>query len=128
MKRKNSTIIRIIIQLTVFIFVLAISISKWLGERGIIIPLLPDASLHAICPFGGVVTIYEFIATGTFIQKIHNSSFILMILGVFVAILFGSIFCGYICPLGTFQEWIGKLGNKLFPKKFNHFLPKKLDY
>lgn len=105
-----------IVQISVFVIVLLIAISKWLAEKGISIPFLPDASLHAVCPFGGVETIYEFVTTGTFIQKIHNSSFILMILGLIVAVLFGTIFCGYICPFGTFQEWIGKLGKKLFPK------------
>lgn len=97
-------------------------------RKGDKIPLLPNASLHAICPFGGVATLYEFITTGSFIQKIHNSSFILMILGVITALLLGTIFCGYLCPFGTFQEWIGKLGKKLFPKKYNQIVPKKLDH
>jgi len=128
MKIKNkASMVRKIIQISVFILVFVISISKWIAEKGFKIPFFSDASLHAICPFGGVATIYEFATSGNFIQKIHNSSFILMILGAIVAILFGAIFCGYICPFGTFQEWIGKLGGKIFPKKYNHFIPKKLD-
>ncbi|WDC83600.1 4Fe-4S binding protein [Caloramator sp. mosi_1] len=35
---------------------------------------------------------------------------------VFLSILFGPIFCGWICPLGSVQEWIGRLGNKLLGK------------
>lgn len=119
--------LRTVLQLSVFVFVLLISISKWLVEKGITIPFLPEASLHAICPFGGVVTIYEFITTGDFIQKIHSSSFILMSLGMVTALLFGSIFCGYICPFGTFQEWIGKIGKRLFSKNYNKFVPASLD-
>ena len=126
-KKKKVGNVRQIVQISVFVLVLLISISKWLVEKGITIPFLPDASLHAICPFGGVVTIYEFMTTGDFIQKIHSSSFILMTLGVLTAILFGAIFCGYICPFGTFQEWIGKLGQKLFPKKYNKLIPSKID-
>lgn len=126
-KKRRTGIVRLIIQIFVFVLVLFISMSKWLAEKGISIPFLPDVSLHAICPFGGVATIYEFATTGTFIQKIHSSSFILMVLGMVVAILFGTIFCGYICPFGSFQEWIGKLGKKLFPKRHNHFVPQKLD-
>ncbi|MDF3004061.1 MAG: hypothetical protein K0S22_533 [Oscillospiraceae bacterium] len=125
--KKRAAGIRLIIQIFVFGLVFLITISKWMAEKGIKIPLLPNASLHAICPFGGVATLYEFITTGSFIQKIHNSSFILMILGVITALLFGTIFCGYLCPFGTFQEWIGKLGKKLFPKKYNQMVPKKLD-
>ena len=125
--KKKSTVIRSFIQVFVFALVFLISISKWMAEKGVKIPLLPSASLHAICPFGGVATIYEFFTTGTFIQKIHNTSFILMILGVIAAILFGTLFCGYICPFGSFQEWIGKLGKKLFPNRYNRMVPQKLD-
>jgi len=126
-KKKSSKVVRAAVQISVFVLVFLIAVSKWLAEKGIVIPFLPDASLHAVCPFGGVETLYEFVTAGSFIQKIHNSSFILMILGLIVAVLFGAIFCGYICPFGTFQEWIRKLGRKLFPKKYNHFIPAKID-
>ncbi len=126
-KKSRANTVRMMTQVFVFVLVFAISIGKWLSEKGITLPFLPDASLHAICPFGGVVTIYEFATAGSYIQKIHSSSFILMILGMITAILFGAIFCGYICPFGTFQEWIGKIGKKLFPKMYNHFIPQKID-
>ncbi len=126
-KKKTTNLIRTISQIFFFILVLIIALGKWLSELGIVISLIPDASLHAVCPFGGVVTIYEFVTSGTFIQKIHSSSFVLMGLGFVVALLFGALFCGYICPFGTFQEWIGKLGRKMFPKRFNKFVPEKLD-
>jgi polyferredoxin len=98
-----------------------------LEESGITIPFLQGASLHAICPFGGVVTIYQYITTGSFVQKIHESSFYLMIIVFITAIIAGPIFCGWVCPLGTFQEWIGKIGKKIFKKRYNHIVPKKLD-
>lgn len=126
-KSKKASVIRFIVQISVFTLIFLIAVSAWLAEKGVSIPLIPDASLHAICPFGGVVTIYEFVTAGTFIQKIHSSSFILMLLGLIAAVLFGTFFCGYICPFGSFQEWIGKLGRKLFPKKYNRIVPKKLD-
>lgn len=126
-QKSKAAVVRLIVQISVFSLVALIAVSKWLAEKGISIPLLPEASLHAICPFGGVATLYEFVTAGTFIQKIHSSSFILMILGLIAAILFGTIFCGYICPFGSFQEWIGKLGRKLFPKRYNRVVPKKLD-
>ena len=126
-KKKKAVVIRTAVQISVFILVFLIAAGNWMAEKGISLPFLSDASLHAVCPFGGVVTIYEFVTAGAFIQKIHNSSFILMILGLIVAVLFGTIFCGYICPFGSFQEWIGKLGKKFFPKKYNRIVPKKLD-
>ena len=50
-------------------------------------------------------------------QVIGNVLFVLVfILGVF--------FCGWVCPFGSMQEWIGKLGDKLKIKKRR--LPQKL--
>lgn len=127
LKTTKTQRIRRITQIVVFILVALIAVSKTMAEAGVVLPLLPNASLHAVCPFGGVVTIYEFITNGTFIQKIHSSAFILMSLGMLVALLFGAIFCGYLCPFGTFQEWLGKLGKKIFPNRYNRIVPPKLD-
>lgn len=126
-KKKTAQSLRLIIQIAVFVIVLFIAVSKGLAEQGIEIPFASDATLHAICPFGGVETFYQFATLGFFIQKIHNSSLILMFIVIAVSILFGTVFCGYICPLGAYQEWLGKLGKKLFPKKYNKFVPEKLD-
>ena len=92
-----------------------------------VIPLLSNTSLHAVCPFGGVVSLYQFATVGTFTQKIHESSFILMILVFILSFLFGSVFCGWVCPLGSVQEWVGKLGKRLFKKHYNHFIPRQID-
>ncbi len=50
-----------------------------------------------------------------------------MISGFLLAILVGPAFCGWVCPLGTIQEWVGKIGKKLFKRKYNHFIPYKID-
>lgn len=84
-------------------------------------------SLHGICPFGGVVTFYNYITAGSFIKKIHFSSILIMYLILFLAIVAGPVFCGWVCPLGSLQEWIGKLGSKIFGKKHNHFVPVSID-
>ena len=119
--------IRLAVQISVFLLILMLAIVKWLKEMGIVIPILPEISLHAICPFGGVVTVYQFIAAGSFLPKLHSAAFILMALGLVVALFFGPLFCGYVCPLGSYQEWIGKLGRRLFPKAYGKLIPKKLD-
>ncbi len=47
---------------------------------------------------------------------------------VFASTLFlGPLFCSWICPMGTFQEWIGWLGKKVFKKKYNRFIPYSID-
>ena len=120
--------IRSLVQIFFFGLIALISVNHTLVTTGKEIPFLSSASLHSLCPFGGVVTIYQYATTGTFVQKIHESAFILMIIGFVLAILFGPVFCGWVCPLGTFQEWIAGLGRKLFGKRrYNHFVPEKAD-
>ncbi|MFH2038558.1 MAG: 4Fe-4S binding protein [Chloroflexota bacterium] len=119
--------IRKLVQIFFFILIAAIAVNHSLAETGGSISFFSSASLHSICPFGGVVSIYQFATIGTFVQKIHASSFVLMLILFLVAILFGPVFCGWVCPLGTIQEWVGKWGRKLFRRRYNHFIPIKLD-
>ena len=125
--KKRNPSFRTWVQIGVFALVMILALVKWLKDIGVVIPLLPEISLHAICPFGGVVTIYDLLATGSFLPKLHSAAFILMLLGLLVALLFGPLFCGYVCPLGSVQEWIGKLGRKLFPKRYGKIIPAKVD-
>lgn len=126
-RRKPSQRLRRLVQLFFFILIAAISISHTLAESGIEIPLLQGASLHAVCPFGGVVSLYRYITTGTFVQKIHDSSFYLMIIVMATAVVAGPVFCAWVCPFGTFQAWLGYLGRAIFKKRYNRFIPKRLD-
>jgi len=129
MKKKSSKKIlsRPLIQIFFFVLIALISVNHSFAESGKAIPLLSSASLHAICPFGGVVTLYEFFTTGNLVQKIHESSIVLMTIAVFLAILFGPVICGLVCPLGAVQEWFGKFGRKIFKRKFNNIVPYKYD-
>lgn len=116
------------IQVGFFILVACIATINGLKEMGIVLPaFLGGASLHAICPFGGVVTFWNLVTLGTLVKKIHASSVVLAVVGLFLAVLFGPVICGWICPFGTFQEWIGKLGRKIFKKRYNNFIPVMLD-
>jgi polyferredoxin len=85
-----------------------------------------NVSLHAICPFGGVVTIYNVISAGTTIQKIHDSAIVLAGLAVILAVLAGPVICGWVCPLGTIQDWIGKLGRLFFKRRYNKVVPPRI--
>ncbi|MFD3158095.1 4Fe-4S binding protein [Haloimpatiens sp. FM7330] len=127
MKNKKRSKVRVFIQVAFFLLVALIAVNHTLVEQGKGIAFLSSASLHAICPFGGVVTIYQYLTTGTFVKKIHESSFILMIIMFTTAVLFGPVFCGWICPFGSFQEWLGKIGKKIFKNKYNAFIPYKID-
>lgn len=125
--RPRSIWIRKVVQWGFFALIALIAVNHSLAESGGGIPLLASASLHAVCPFGGVVSLYQLATVGTFVQKIHQSSFVLMLIAFLLAILFGPVFCGWICPLGTIQEFVSSFGRKHFRKRFNHFIPYKID-
>lgn len=126
--RKRSIWPRTLLQIFFFALIALISLNHTLVKNGDGITFLSGATLHAVCPFGGVETLYKFVTEGTFVQKVRESSFVLMIIVFVLAILFGPVFCGWVCPLGSIQEWVGKIGRKIFKtKRYNHFIPVKLD-
>ncbi len=125
MKRKPR--IRVIVQIVFFLLIALIAVNHTLAESGKGIPLIAEASLHAVCPFGGVVSIYQLVTTGDFVKKVHESSLVLMYIVFAAALLMGPLFCGWICPFGTFQEFLGRIGKKIFPQRYNRFIPYKFD-
>lgn len=70
--------------------------------------------IDSYCPFGGIETAYLYLTSGTFVHRVGESNFIMLLGLVLMGILLKSGFCGWICPFGTVQEWLGKLGKKLF--------------
>ena len=61
--------------------------------------------VDALCPFGGIESAFTLITTGTMVQRIAWSSFILLFATLIVAILFRRSFCGNFCPLGTSRPY-----------------------
>ncbi|ACR79128.1 MULTISPECIES: 4Fe-4S binding protein [Kosmotoga] len=117
--------LRLWIQIFFVALIVFISVGHYLDEKNIY--TIPGvASIHAICPFGGVVTMYNFVTTGDYVKKLHQSNFIMILALIILLVLTGASFCGWICPLGSVQEWFGKLGRKIFRKHYNK-VPKKLD-
>lgn len=125
--RPRTIWIRRVVQWIFLLLIALIVLNHSLVESGGGIPFLASASLHAVCPFGGVETLYTYLASGLFVSKIHDSSLVLAVIVLIMSFLFGPVFCGWICPLGTVQEWVSKIGRMLFKRRFNHFVPLKLD-
>ena len=72
--------------------------------------------VDALCPYGGLESLYSLLFTGRFLQRVFPSSVIL--LGITVVLLFvsGRSFCGWLCPFGTLQGIMHQLG-RLFIRK-----------
>lgn len=63
-------------------------------------------SLDAFCPLGGLETLWPYLAEGTMLKSTHllNFSVLLAVLGT--AVLAGRSFCGWLCPVGTVQDFL----------------------
>lgn len=83
------------------------------------------ASIHALCPYGALESLYSLIGSGTFIQKIYSGTVVLFLLTIIIALLFRRSFCGLICPFGALQEFFGLIGKKIFKKRLE--ISKKFD-
>lgn len=76
-------------------------------------------SVEAYCPFGGLESLYQFLTTGGFIRRIEPSAMILFAALLILTLVASRGFCGWICPFGSVQEWLGLLGRKIFRMRFN---------
>lgn len=82
-------------------------------------------SIHALCPFGALESLYTLLFTGGLIKKIYSGTVVLLILTVVIAVIFRRSFCGLLCPFGALQELFARIGKKLFKRKF--IIPVKID-
>lgn len=83
------------------------------------------ASIHALCPYGALESIYSIIGSGTFIQKIFSGTMILLSITLLLAFIFRRSFCGLLCPFGALQEFFGFIGKKIFKTRL--IMPRKID-
>ncbi|MCD6204093.1 MAG: 4Fe-4S binding protein [Candidatus Marinimicrobia bacterium] len=67
---------------------------------------------EAYCPFGGILSLGSKLWMGTMSCAMSENQLFMGIMLVIGVILFGKLFCGYLCPIGTVTEWL----NKLFAK------------
>lgn len=81
--------------------------------------------VDALCPFGGLETLWSLISSGEMLRRVALSSVLLLVAAVATALVFRRAFCGRICPLGFLQELAGGLGRRVFRRRPE--LPSSLD-
>ena len=90
--------------------------------RGLLSDYTPD--FEAYCPFGGLQALSSYFVRGSLACTMTTTQIgmgILLLVGV---VLFGKLFCAYICPLGTLTEWLSSLGRRF---KLQREVPAWLD-
>lgn len=84
----------------------------YMGIR-IFIDRLYTPDFEAYCPFGGLQALSSYFTRDSIACAMTSMQIMMGAMLFLGVILFSKLFCGYICPIGTVSEWIGKLGNKL---------------
>lgn len=119
--RKTTWVTRLrwVVQIGFLVFILT---------RTVLRELLPDsaiASIDAICPFGGVITLGNLLTAGRYLPKTHQSNAVLAVGFVLATLVSGGVFCGWICPFGTIQDWLKNLRRRLRMREI--IVPAKAD-
>lgn len=69
--------------------------------------------VDALCPFGGLESLYSYLKEGVFLKRVALSSLILFFVVALMTVSIGRVFCGWICPLGALGEAAGILGRHI---------------
>ncbi len=87
---------------------------SWVGYRHQVLGGGPAGvpTVDAMCPFGGLESLYAFLGTGGWLRRVAPSALVLFVGVVLVTIIVGRVFCGWICPLGTIGELSALAGRK----------------
>lgn len=71
---------------------------------------VPD--FESYCPYGGMQALSSYLVNNSLACSMTSTQ-IFMGIGLIIGIvIFSKLFCGYICPIGTFTEWLGDIGRK----------------
>lgn len=119
--------IRTGIQILMLITVIIAASSHYLSSIGINVSWISESTFHYICPICGVTSIYQFLTSSTlFVLKLKSTLGIVIGAVIIASVLLGPVICSFICPFGAIQDFTAKIGKKIFKRKYNNFIPKKV--
>ncbi len=75
-------------------------------------------NFEAFCPFGGLQAITTFFRNGALACSMDSMNVMMGGMLVLSTILVSKLFCGYVCPVGTFSEGLSKLGKRFRIPKY----------
>ena len=111
-----------------------VGLNVWIGvefylfvrqfERGINAGYSRPPGVEGWLPIAGLLNLKYLLVTGT-IPRIHPAAMVLLGVFLLLSFLLRRSFCSWICPIGTFSEWLWKLGRSTFRKNWS--LPRPLD-
>jgi ferredoxin len=112
--------IQLVRRISLGIFLVAVTVLTILHQK---VQNMP--SIDALDPFGGIETLFKYLAGGEFIKKIVPANIVLLVGIVLLGVVLSRFFCGWICAFGALQGVFGWLGKKIFKRRF--VVPPKVD-
>jgi polyferredoxin len=92
------------------------------GGTGLYVPR--PAGAEGWLPIAGLMNFRYFLLTGT-VPRIHPAAMFLFLAFLLMSLLLKKAFCSWLCPVGTFSEYLWKLGSKIFGRNLR--LPRWAD-
>jgi polyferredoxin len=86
--------------------------------------VMRPAGVEGWLPIAGLMNLKYWIATGRF-PATHPAAMFLFVAFLAIAFLFRKAFCSWLCPVGTFSEYLWRAGRQIFRRNFQ--LPRWLD-
>lgn len=75
------------------------------GSRG--------GGFDSFCPFGGIETLWSYLAAGSTLKTTNLLNFTIILGVAGVSLVAGRAFCGWMCPLGTMQDYLAGWADRL---------------
>jgi polyferredoxin len=75
-------------------------------------------------PIASLMNLKVFLLTGT-LPTVHPAGVFLLVAFLAISFLLRKAFCGWLCPVGTFSEWLWRIGRRTFRR--NVSLPRRAD-
>lgn len=112
------------ILLNVFIGIEFYQFVRFFELGGVGQPVARPAGVEGYLPIAGLMNLKVALLTGE-IPKIHPAGMFLIVAFLAISIIFRKTFCSWLCPVGTFSEYLWKLGRTLLHRKLH--MPRWLD-
>lgn len=105
-KTRKKNWLRHTLQWGIILFVLILAFAPKLTK-------ITTPNVEAYCPFGGLLALGSYLSNQALSCSMTSAQIGMGIILFAGVLLFGKLFCSFICPIGTLSEWLGKLGDKL---------------
>ncbi len=97
---------------------------RWAETAGATAAAKRPAGVEGWLPIAGLMQL-KYVALAHRWPQIHPAGLVLISAFVLISLLFRKAFCSWLCPVGTFSEYLWKLGRYTFRRNFT--LPRWLD-